>query len=179
MKLFFKVLYILTREMNFFSLPILSKIRRLAYSKYFNAEELSVGKMVSITAPHICNVSDIKIGKRVEIGSYTQLDFSGGLVLEDDVTVSEGVKVYTHEHNIHGENVNWRDNGIQYSGITLKQYSWIGANAVITSTTGCVGVGAIVAAGSVVTKSVPDMAIVAGIPARIIGYRKKSNLDVS
>ncbi|MFH1717493.1 MAG: CatB-related O-acetyltransferase [Planctomycetota bacterium] len=48
---------------------------------------------------------------------------------------------------------------------------WIGRNAIILSGTGRIGDGAVIGAGSVVTKEVPDFAVVAGSPARIIRYR--------
>jgi len=47
---------------------------------------------------------------------------------------------------------------------------WIGVNAIVLRGVD-IGIGAVIAAGAVVTKSVPPFAIVAGVPARIIGYR--------
>lgn len=49
--------------------------------------------------------------------------------------------------------------------------AWIGARAIILRACRRIGIGAVVGAGSVVTKEVPDFAIVAGNPARIIGRR--------
>jgi acetyltransferase-like isoleucine patch superfamily enzyme len=51
--------------------------------------------------------------------------------------------------------------------IVLKRNCWIGANSVILSGV-TVGVNSVVAAGSVVTKDVPDDTVVAGVPARVI-----------
>ncbi|WP_066309696.1 CatB-related O-acetyltransferase [Bacillus sp. FJAT-29814] len=48
---------------------------------------------------------------------------------------------------------------------------WIGQNAIITSKVSKIGNGAIIGAGSVVTKNVNDYEIVAGSPAKVIGYR--------
>ncbi len=47
---------------------------------------------------------------------------------------------------------------------------WIGANSVIMPSI-TIGNGAVVGAGAVVTKDVPDYAIVAGVPAKVIKYR--------
>lgn len=49
--------------------------------------------------------------------------------------------------------------------------AWIGAQVVITSSCRRVGIGAVVGAGSVVTRDVPDFAVVVGAPARIARYR--------
>ena len=58
-----------------------------------------------------------------------------------------------------------------YSAITLKKGCSIGANATLLPGI-TVGQGAMVAAGAVVTKDVPDNAIVVGTPAKIIRYIK-------
>lgn len=50
---------------------------------------------------------------------------------------------------------------------------WIGSNAVVTPSVSEIGDGAIIGAGSVVTKNVPDYAVVAGNPARVIKFRHK------
>nr|WP_299735233.1 hypothetical protein [uncultured Endozoicomonas sp.] len=47
---------------------------------------------------------------------------------------------------------------------------WVGNRAIIYN--GCsLGVGSVIAAGSIVTKDIPPYAIAAGVPAKIIGYR--------
>jgi acetyltransferase-like isoleucine patch superfamily enzyme len=60
-------------------------------------------------------------------------------------------------------------NNVSYSAIVIKDKAWIGFNCIILKGV-TIGVGAVVAAGSVVTQDVPDFAVVAGNPAKIIKY---------
>ena len=56
-------------------------------------------------------------------------------------------------------------------GIVIEDDVWIGANCVILPGVH-IGYGAVVAAGSVVTRNVPSYALVAGVPAKVIKYRE-------
>jgi acetyltransferase-like isoleucine patch superfamily enzyme len=55
--------------------------------------------------------------------------------------------------------------------LAIGHDSWIGECAIITSKCSRIGIGAVVGAGAVVTRDVPDFAIVAGNPAKLIRYR--------
>lgn len=63
------------------------------------------------------------------------------------------------------------------SKLEIKDNVWIGARAIILGNVRTIGTGAIIGAGSVVTKPVPDYTIVAGNPARIIRYRTKEGKE--
>ncbi len=60
----------------------------------------------------------------------------------------------------------------EYLPINIGHDVWIGARAIIMDGVS-IGNGAVIAAGAVVTKDVPDFAIVGGVPAKIIKYRTK------
>jgi virginiamycin A acetyltransferase len=57
------------------------------------------------------------------------------------------------------------------TGIEIGHDSWVGTNVTILPKCRRIGIGAVVGAGSVVTKDVPDFAIVVGNPAKVIGHR--------
>lgn len=60
---------------------------------------------------------------------------------------------------------------IGFEKCTIDDDVWVGHNAIIVPSAKHIGRGAVVAAGAVVTKNVPPYAIVAGNPAKVIGYR--------
>lgn len=104
-----------------------------------------------------------KVGKGVFINfGCTFLD-RGGISLEDNVFIGPNVQIITENHP---EQPPVRRN-VYTKPVVIRRGAWIGASAVILPGV-TVGGNAIVGAGSIVTKDVPDNTIVAGNPARII-----------
>ncbi|MDE7077446.1 MAG: sugar O-acetyltransferase, partial [Alistipes sp.] len=92
----------------------------------------------------------------------------GGITLEDGVFVGPGAKILT-EH--HPEEPALRHR-LLVEPIVVRRNAWIGAGAMILPGV-TVGENAIVAAGAVVTKDVPDNTVVAGVPAKILRKIKR------
>ncbi|MGJ8621360.1 MAG: acyltransferase [Yoonia sp.] len=107
----------------------------------------------------------LRVGDRVEINRDVHLDMTGGLVIGDDVLISEGVVIYTHDHGL--------DPRAQPSLCpkVIGPDVWIGMRAVILPNCRNIGAGALIGAGAIVTRDVPAHAIVAGNPARQIGQK--------
>lgn len=111
----------------------------------------------------------VKIGEDTIIGFRTFLDGREKLVIGDHVDIASEVMIYNSEHDISSEKFE-AVNGEVYIG----DYVFIGPRAIILPNVK-IGRGAIVAAGAVVTRDVPEFAIVGGVPAKVIGERKNKN----
>lgn len=111
-----------------------------------------------------------EIGERVYVGVGCML---GDVTLEDDVLLGSHVSIINgnRQHGIDRLDIPVREQPGEYPRITIGRDTWIGDRSIVMAD---VGIHAVVGAGSVVTKPVPDFAIVVGNPARIIGSRKGS-----
>jgi acetyltransferase-like isoleucine patch superfamily enzyme len=117
-----------------------------------------------VFAPFFTNFGAfIKMGKNVFVNhACTFLDM-GGITLEDNVLVGPKVNLITENHPMEPEN----RKSLICSPIVVKRGAWIGAAATILPGV-TIGENSVVAAGAVVTKDVPENAIVAGVPAKVI-----------
>lgn len=133
------------------------------------------------------NHGSITIGKRSYIGGGTNLIARNDIIIGDDVTLAWGITLYTHNsHSLdwqerandiaiisdnlrHGHdmlaNKNW--DVVKSAPIIVKDKAWIGMNSIILKGV-TIGEGAVVGAGSVVTKDVPPWTVVGGNPAIIL-----------
>ncbi len=125
-------------------------------------------------------------GKKVAVAN-TLFNLSSGSIFIGDYTIfGQNVMVLTGRHNyIRGERAGLVDviNGPAWGGgdlevppsgydIHIGRGTWIASGVIITGGVK-IGDNSIIAAGSVVTRDVPDYAIAAGVPARVIGNTKE------
>lgn len=151
------------------------KKRQREYSKRYNAGEgLYVEYGVSLTKQHYSD-SQITIGKKVHLGRDVDLDYTGGLILGNGVSILEGVKILTHEHDIFYQKE--ENDLIPFSNRAFKtkliigDNVKIGARAIIMPGVNEIGRGAMIASCAYVHKKVPPYAILMGNPAKIVGFR--------
>ena len=164
--------YWFVKDSSAFSLPILRKIRVIILMRYLREKNrITCGARVTIKPAHLCSESKFVCGEGLKIGTDAYIDYSGGVLIGNNVSISEGAKIYTHDHIIDGF-IDWRLNGIKMCNLTICNYAWIGTSAIILSGVETIGEGAIIGAGSVVTKAVDPYTVVAGVPAKIIRIRR-------
>ncbi|MBE6513369.1 MAG: galactoside O-acetyltransferase [Methanobrevibacter olleyae] len=104
---------------------------------------------------------NVKIGDNVFINSNCLMMARGGITIEDNVMLAANVQLLSNNHDEYNRQV------LICKEITIKEGAWIGAGASIMPGV-TIGKHAIVGAGAIVTKDVPDYAVVVGIPARVV-----------
>lgn len=115
----------------------------------------------------IRRAAGIQIGDGTSIGHRCILDGRFGLSFGDSVNVSTGAWFWSAQHDI-----NSKEFEVVGGPIVVNDYAWIGGRTIILPGI-TIGRGAVVASGAVVTRSVEDYCIVAGIPAKPIGVRTR------
>ncbi len=124
----------------------------------------TLGEGTRINPPIYVILADkVKIGKNVVIMNGFQCMSAGGLTIEDDTMISLNCTIVTNNHDVYERNI------ITCKPVHIKRNVWIGVNVTILPGV-TIGENAVVGAGAVVTKDVPDNAVVVGNPAKVIKY---------
>jgi acetyltransferase-like isoleucine patch superfamily enzyme len=89
----------------------------------------------------------------------------------DGTRIASGAALYAFDHGFRPDRP-VKDQPVRSQGLRIGADVWIGANTGVTDGV-TVGDHAVVAMGAVVTRDVPDWAIVAGVPAVVVGDRRE------
>lgn len=115
------------------------------------------------------NPSNISIGCDTIIGDHCFLDGRAPLTIGSHVGIASQVLIYNDEHEINSDSY-----GNSFGPVEIGDYVFIGPRVIILPNIK-IGKGAVVAAGAVVTKDVPEFEIWGGVPAKKISDRKIKN----
>lgn len=113
---------------------------------------------------------NLTIGEGSIIGDKSILDARNKIVIGKNVNFSTSVSIWTEQHD--HKDPYFRCNSNETFAVNIGDRAWIGPNVTILHSV-TIGEGAVVAAGSVVTKNVEPYTIVGGMPAKEIGKRTK------
>lgn len=138
-------------------------LRRLYLKLFLN----SMGKnSIFMRNIEIRKPKNIDIGNNVIINKRVLLDGRGGkIIIGNNVDIAQETNIWTLEHDPHNDY--HTDKG---GDVIIEDYAWITSRCTILPGVR-IGYGAVVATGAVVTRNVPAMTIVGGIPAKTIGIR--------
>lgn len=123
----------------------------------------------------------LKVGKRVHVAPYSVIFCGGGVIIEDYVGISSGVKIYSNTEapidgkRMSGPMIPQEQKGMKTEKVHIKKDAFLGSNTVVLPGV-TIGEGVIIGANSVVRESIPDFSIAVGVPTKIVGTRSKINL---
>lgn len=139
-------------------------IVRAFFSKFFLkkiGKNAFLARHLDVRSPY-----RISIGNNSSINKRVLLDGRGGdLIIGDNVDIAQESNIWTLQHD-------YNDPMYKAVGkpVVIEDYVWIASRATILPGVK-IGRGAVIASCAVVTRDVPPLAIVAGVPAKLIGYR--------
>lgn len=141
--------------------------RLAAYTRQYNiGRNAIVSHDVRIERQHYLH-GKLTIGNNVMLSKHVYIDYSGEVVISDDVKLSAGVIIESHRHE-------FVPGAHEYPAIPTSIFIdngvWVGQRAVICEDCKRIGRFAQIGAGAVVRNPVPPYAIVVGNPAKIVGF---------
>ena len=122
-------------------------------------------------AGHALVRGDVEFGAHSTVNAYAMI--SGKVRCGDGVRIASHVTIVGFNHGFDDPSVPIHTQKHESLGILIEDDVWIGANAVVLDGV-TIGRGAVIAAGAVVSRDVPPLAIVGGVPARLVRYRGQS-----
>lgn len=170
------VRYDLVCVIEYFSLMVLS-LPRLRFFNWIKKSYLSLcfgarigRRVVFYPGIWIFTGRNLVLGDDVDIAFGVLITTGGGVHIGDRTLIGYGTKILSSNHTIPDGRSNIFSSGHESKPVHIERDVWIGANAIILPGV-TIGEGAVVAAGSVVTRDVSKFSIVGGVPAKLIRYR--------
>lgn len=160
-------------DLEIFILKIIGRfpshfIRKMAYK----LAGIKIGRGSTFhTGAQFFYPKNIEVGSGTIIGYGIFIDGRDKVKIGSHTDIASEVMIYNSEHDLSDPEFKAIN-----APVFIGDYCFIGPRAIIMPGVK-IGNGAVVAGGAVVTKDVPSMAIVGGVPAKIIGERKAKNLN--
>ena len=139
--------------------PLRRLIAKIVMAKFDYTS--SIFRNVDLRSPY-----RISIGSHCNINKKVVLDGRGSLFIGNNVDIAQEVNIWSEQHDYNNPSFKAIN-----KPVFIDDYVWIASRATILPGVH-VGRGAVVACGAIVSKDVPPLAIVGGVPAHIIGYRQ-------
>jgi acetyltransferase-like isoleucine patch superfamily enzyme len=112
----------------------------------------------------------LSMGENSYISSFCVIGVNERISIGKNVMIADSVSLRDTNHNFYRLDIPMKNQGFNTAPIIIEDDVWIGHGCVITQGV-TIGKGAIVGSNAVVTKDVPELAIVGGVPAKLIKYR--------
>ncbi len=149
------------------------RIDALSQDGVWLGDNVSIGKYAMIEATGILTRlgKGFRIGDNSNLGDYNYVGAAGGVTIGENVLIGQRVSFHSENHIFAEPGKPIKSQGVSQKGIVVQDDVWLGAGVVLLDGV-TVGQGAVVAAGSVVTGDIPPYAVVGGVPAKVIRWRR-------
>lgn len=108
----------------------------------------------------------IKVGRHVLFAKHVFIDYSGEVIIDDNVKIAAGVSMESHHRDLEayqkGKDVNIP------TQLHICEGAYIGTHAIILDSCNYIGKHARIGAGAVVVKDIPDYSVAVGVPAKVV-----------
>lgn len=145
----------------------------------FHPENIAIGDNVYIGHQTILKgyfKGKLQIGEGSWIGQQCFIHAAGDISIGRAVGIGPGVKIITSHHDDVHADLPVLHQDLKFKAVVVEDGADLGVGSIILPGV-TIGKGAIVGAGAVVASDVPEYAVVAGVPAKIIRMRKKDDSD--
>jgi acetyltransferase-like isoleucine patch superfamily enzyme len=146
---------------------MISTSSQVQFSRKITFGEKTVVKPYAVIITH---TGRIAIGKNCAISCFNHLSTGeADIIVGDNVRTGPGAVIHGTRRKFRDKNELIVNQGHTHKGVVIEDDVLVGANAVVFECR--IGQGAVIGAGSVVTKDIPPYAVAAGTPAKVIGWR--------
>lgn len=138
-----------------------------------NTEISKYTTLIVDKGPVVGSNAELRIGCNTYIGEYNNIRVAGGkITIGNNCLISQHITIVSSNHQIAKDKLICKQSWTTKNAfVNIEDDVWVGANSVILPGV-TIHKGAVVAAGSIVTKDVPEYAVVAGNPAKVLRYRE-------
>ena len=137
------------------------------------ADSISIGNDSHISRGVTVRIQKgvVRVGNKVNVGAGSFIYGYGDIEIGNYCLLANQVELITGDHRNDNLDKPMRFQGRAANRITLKEDVWVGVRAVILGGV-TIGRGAIIGAGAVVTRDIPEYAVAVGVPARVVRSRR-------
>ena len=146
-----------------------NSIIRTNNNKWTFGDNISISTNCAFFAREKGHEGILEIGNNSNISDNTIIDTCDDVIIGDNVAIGNNCTIFTHNHVYTDKTKPAWKGGIKLGKVIINDGAWVGSNVIIMPGIS-VGKRAVIAAGSVLTKNIPDEVIVAGVPAKIIKH---------
>jgi acetyltransferase-like isoleucine patch superfamily enzyme len=143
-------------------------------AKTQHADGITLGDCVAIRTGTLIDTGycgSVTVGAGSTLGAFCELRGSGHLRIGSNCLLARNVMIETSEHSMEDPTIPITEQGVLARPTVVQDGVWIGANVLIRNGI-TIGDDAVIGANAVVTRNVPPGAIVAGVPARVLRFRR-------